>query len=89
MILFFYLLFFLDTSSSLSTLLLPNPYGSFALEGRKATFSGGGCGHERSLVMREGVSDGIMEVFVLFVVYLFVVIFTIINTIIISVCVWW
>jgi hypothetical protein len=82
------LLFLLDTSSPLSSLLLPNPYGSFALEGRKATFSGEGRYDDiRSLVLREGMSDGIMEVFVFFVVYLFVVIFTIINTIIISVCV--
>jgi hypothetical protein len=49
---FFFFFSLLDTSSSLSSLLLPNPHYDFALERRKATFSGDDA---RWLVLREGV----------------------------------
>jgi hypothetical protein len=56
------LLFFSDCSLPLSKLTIPNPHGKFRLEGRKIIFEGG---YTRSLIFKEGISDGILEVFVL------------------------
>jgi hypothetical protein len=56
------LLFFSDCSLPLSRLTIPNPHGKFKLEGRKIIFEGD---YTRSLILKEGISDGILEVFVL------------------------
>jgi hypothetical protein len=44
--------------------MIPNPHGKFKLEGRKIIFD---CDFfdKRSLILKEGISDGILEVFVL------------------------
>jgi hypothetical protein len=55
--------FFSDGSLPLSRLTIPNPHGKFKLEGRKITFEG--IYNRRSLILKEGISDGILEVFVL------------------------
>jgi hypothetical protein len=56
------LLFFLDGSLPLSKLTIPNPHGEFKLEGRNIIFENG---YLRSLILKEGLLDGILEVFVL------------------------
>jgi hypothetical protein len=56
------LLFFSDSSLPLSRLTIPNPHGKFKLEGRNIIFEGG---YTRSLILKEGISDRILEVFVL------------------------
>jgi hypothetical protein len=56
------LLFLSDGSLSLSRLTIPNPHGQFKLEGRKIIFEGD---DNRSVILKEGISDGILEVFVL------------------------
>jgi hypothetical protein len=56
------LLFFSDCSLPLFRLVIPNPHGLFKLEGRSVTFEGG---NGRSLILKEGISDGNLEVFVL------------------------
>jgi hypothetical protein len=58
------LLFFSDGSLPLSKLTIPNPHGKFKLEGRKIIFQGNLI-DTRSLILKEGISDGILEVFVL------------------------
>jgi hypothetical protein len=58
--------------------IIPNEKGSFLLEGRKATFDGGGHGNARSLILKEGISDGVVEVFVFLLLFIFVIIFIII-----------
>jgi hypothetical protein len=57
------LLFFSDGSLPLSKLTIPNPHGKFKLEGRKIIFEDATI--SRSLILKEGISDGILEVFVL------------------------
>jgi hypothetical protein len=59
------LLFFSDCSLPLSRLLIPNPYGKFKLEGRNVIFE---CqkSNVRSLILKEGISDGVLEMFVLY-----------------------
>jgi hypothetical protein len=58
------LLFFSDYSLPLSRLTIPNPYGKFKLEGKNITFVY--CyPNATSLILKEGISDGILEVFVL------------------------
>jgi hypothetical protein len=57
-------LYFLGGSLPLSRLIFPNPYGKFKLEGRKIIFEGDG--DPKSVILKEGISDGILEVFVLF-----------------------
>jgi hypothetical protein len=52
------LLFFSDYFLPLSRLIVPNPYGKFRLEKRNVMFN---C----TLILKEGISDGILEVFVL------------------------
>jgi hypothetical protein len=62
-VIFVYLLFFSDCSLPLSKFTIPNPHGKFKLEGGKMIFE---CGsYTRSLILKEGISDGILEVFVL------------------------
>jgi hypothetical protein len=56
------LLFFSDCSLQLSRLIIPNSHGMFKLEGRNVIFE---YPHIRSLILKEGISDGILEVFVL------------------------
>jgi hypothetical protein len=63
LLLLFCCYFFLDSSLPLSRLVFPNPHGKFKLEGRKIIFQGDS--YERSVVLKEGISDGILEVFVL------------------------
>jgi hypothetical protein len=61
LLLFCYYIFFSDGSLPLSKLTIPNPHGKFKLEGRNIIFQG----YTRSLILKEGISDGILEVFVL------------------------
>jgi hypothetical protein len=71
-----FLLFFIfisDATIPFSHFLLPNPYDKYKLEERKIIFNGGGLNGDniRSLIMKEGIKDGMMQVFVLcFVFYL-------------------
>jgi hypothetical protein len=58
------LFFFLDSSLPLSKLTIPNPHGKFELEGRNIIFQGDCYEDTRSLILKEGISDGILEVFV-------------------------
>jgi hypothetical protein len=60
------LLFFLDCSLPLSRLIIPNPHKKFKLEGRNVIFEGG---YDRSVILKEGISDGILEVFVLMTLF--------------------
>jgi hypothetical protein len=62
------LFFFSDGSLPLSRLIIPNPnpHGKFKLEGRNIIFQIDGYSEdERSLILKEGISNGILEVFVL------------------------
>jgi hypothetical protein len=61
------LLFFSDCSLQLSRLIIPNSHGKFKLEGRNIIFQGNGYSSidTRSLILKEGISYGILEVFVL------------------------
>jgi hypothetical protein len=66
LLIFYYYIFFLDRSLPLSKLTIPNPHGKFELEGQKIIFEGDGYSDDsRSLILKEGISDGILEVFVL------------------------
>jgi hypothetical protein len=57
------LLFFSDSSLPLSRLIFPNTHGKFKLERRNIIFE---CGsRKRSLVLKKGISNGILKVFVL------------------------
>jgi hypothetical protein len=59
------LLLFLDNFLPLSRLIIPNPYRGFKLEGRNIIFKGYGfIKDKRSIILKEGISDGILEVFV-------------------------
>jgi hypothetical protein len=55
------LFFFSDGSLPLSRLTIPNPFGEFKLEGRNIIFEY----NSRSLILKEEISDEILEVFVL------------------------
>jgi hypothetical protein len=57
------LFFFSNCFLPLSRLTIPNPHGKFKLEGRNIIFQGGR--NKRSLILKEGISDGILELFVL------------------------
>jgi hypothetical protein len=57
------LLLFSDDSLPLSRLVFPNPHRKLKLKGRKIIFQDDS--YERSLILKEGISDGILEVFVL------------------------
>jgi hypothetical protein len=60
------LLFSSDYSLPLSRLIIPNPHEKFKLEGRNAIFERDDDSLIiRSLILKEGISDGILEVFVL------------------------
>jgi hypothetical protein len=56
----------------LSHFLLPNKYGNYKLEGRKATFNSDKNGETRSLIFKEGISDGVLEVFVFLLLFIFI-----------------
>jgi hypothetical protein len=58
------LLFFSDGSLPLSKLTIPNPHGKFKLEGRNIIFQGDSDEDTKSVILKEGISDGILEVFV-------------------------
>jgi hypothetical protein len=58
------LLFFSDYSIPLFRLTIPNPYGKFKLEGRNIIFECDGD-DGRSLILKEGISCGILKMFVL------------------------
>jgi hypothetical protein len=49
-------------TTPLVDLIVPNPHGNFRLEGRNIIFEDH---YTRSLILKEGTSDGILEVFVL------------------------
>jgi hypothetical protein len=68
---FFIYIFVLDVTLFFSHLLLPNPYGNYKLEERKAIFNTEGSYYSRSLIMKEGIKNGMMEVFVLFFFFCF------------------
>jgi hypothetical protein len=53
-----------DTTTPLANLIWPNPHGRFKLEGRNIIFEGNFNGI-RSVILKEGILDGILEVFVL------------------------
>jgi hypothetical protein len=55
------LLLFSDGSLPLSRLIIPNPYMQLKLEGRNVVI----YYNTMSLILKEGISDGILEVFVL------------------------
>jgi hypothetical protein len=42
--------------------MIPNPHKKFKLKGRKIIFENNNI---RSLILKEGISDGILEMFVL------------------------
>jgi hypothetical protein len=52
--------FFTDISFPLFKLIIPNPHGKFKLKGRNIIFEGN---FVRSLILKEGISNGILEVF--------------------------
>jgi hypothetical protein len=58
------LLLFSDCSLPLSRLIIQNLHERFRLEGRNIIFEGDGD-NSRSVILKEGISDGILEVFVL------------------------
>jgi hypothetical protein len=59
--------YFSDASLPLSRLIIFNSHGLFKLEKREMIFQGGGYGSNvKSLVLKEKISDKILEVFVLF-----------------------
>jgi hypothetical protein len=59
------LLFFSDYSIPVSRLTIPNPHEMFKLEGRNIIFEieSNDLIDERSLILKEGISNGILEVF--------------------------
>jgi hypothetical protein len=59
------LLFLSDYSLPLSKLLIPVLYEKFELKERYFTLGPFFCGYPTSLLLKEGISDGILEVFVL------------------------
>jgi hypothetical protein len=65
LLLFCYYFFFSDDSLPLSKLTIPNPHGKFKLEGRNIIFQGDSYVNRRSLILKEGIRDGILEVFIL------------------------
>jgi hypothetical protein len=71
----FIYIFVLDVTLFFSHLLLPNPYGKYSLEERKAIFNTEGSYDLRSLVMKEGIRNGMMEVFVLFFFFYLIIIY--------------
>jgi hypothetical protein len=58
------LLLFSDYFLPLSRLIIHNPHGKFKLKGRNIIFEGD-HNNPRSLILKDGISDGILEVFVL------------------------
>jgi hypothetical protein len=54
------LLFISDCSLPLSGIIISNPHGNFKLEERNIIFEG----NPRSVILKEGILDGILEVFV-------------------------
>jgi hypothetical protein len=55
-------------TAPLTDLVVPNPHGGFTLEGRRGIFSGEDY-VLRSLILRKGITDGVLEVFALCVCY--------------------
>jgi hypothetical protein len=72
--LFISIFFFLDTTIPFSHFLLPNEYGSYKLEGRKAIFNGDNKAYLKSLILKEGISDAVLEVFVFLLLIIFLII---------------
>jgi hypothetical protein len=54
--------FFLDSSLPLSRLIIPYPYENLKFKGRNAIFEGDNY-NKRSVLLKEGISNGILEVF--------------------------
>jgi hypothetical protein len=63
-IIIIYCCYFSDKFLPLSRLIIPNPHGKFGLEGRKMIFQGDY--NTRSLILKEKISDKVLEVFILF-----------------------
>jgi hypothetical protein len=59
----------------LSHFLIPNEYGNYKLEGKKATFDSDNKGATRSLILKEGISDRVLEVFVFLLLSIFIFFF--------------
>jgi hypothetical protein len=76
--LFIFNFFILDTTIPFSHFLLPNKYGSYKLKGRKAIFDSDNKGNLRSLILKEGISNRLLEVFVFLLLFIFVIIFIVI-----------
>jgi hypothetical protein len=64
---------FVDTTTPLADIIVPNPHGMFELEGRKMIFQGDDY-NTRSLILKEKISDKVLEVFVLFLLILNIII---------------
>jgi hypothetical protein len=64
-IIIYSLLFFSDCFLPISRLIIPNPHRNFKLKGRNIIFE---CDYwnPRSIILKEGISNGILKVFVLF-----------------------
>jgi hypothetical protein len=61
-----YFFFFLDVSLPLSELIFPNPHENFKFEGRNIIFEK--KDYLRSLVLKKGISNGILEVFAFLII---------------------
>jgi hypothetical protein len=68
---FFYFYFFSDTTIPLLHFLHPNPHDNYKLEGKKAIFHSDNKTDVRSLILKEGTKELIIEVFELFYFILF------------------
>jgi hypothetical protein len=73
LLLFIVVIFFSDRFLPLSRLIIPNPHRGFRLEGRKIIFQYRGS-YTRSLILKEKISNKVLEVFVLFLLILNIII---------------
>jgi hypothetical protein len=64
--------YFLDMTIPLLHFLHPNPHDNYKLEGRKAIFDSDNKREVRSLILKEGTKDLIIEVFELFYFVIFI-----------------
>jgi hypothetical protein len=69
---FIFFIFYFEEAKNLllSNLIIPNKNDNFVINGSQAICDG--KGNVRSLILKEGISDGIIEVFVLiFIIYIY------------------
>jgi hypothetical protein len=75
LLLFIIVIFFSDRFIPLSRLIIRNPHRRFKLEGRKMIFQGDDeWDNRRSLILKEKISDKVLEVFILFLLILNIII---------------